>query len=179
VREGRLAEETLAVAAARVATTNAPAASHRADAQAFVTLGLAAARRAVRGQGEVATKGPILVVELEGSLSVAAGPISHDLATILRELGADVETVRVSEDEASHAPALVAAHPARRLVVVVRDVDRHPWQEATVLGLSRTCPDAVVVDVGYPAGALPPGAGRITTFGVGRAALTAAAELLL
>jgi beta-N-acetylhexosaminidase len=73
----------------------------------------------------------------------------------------------------------VAAHPARRLVVVVRDVDRHPWQEATVLGLSRTCPDAVVVDVGYPAGALPPGAGRITTFGVGRAALTAAAELLL
>ena len=131
-------------------------------------------------QGELAAPGPLLVVELEGSLSVAAGPVSHDLTSILRELGADAETVRIWESTASGAVALAASHPGRRLVVVVRDLDRHPWQEATaaaLLGRAREAPSSSTSAT--PPAALPEGAGSITTFGVGRASLTAAAELLL
>ncbi len=179
VEEGRLTEDQLAAAAARVAAINMPSVPSRSGARPIAELGLAAARRTVRQQGKPAAAGPILVVELEGSLSVAAGPVSHDLTSILLELGADAETVRIWESTASDAVALVASHPVRRLVIVVRDLDRHPWQEATAAALLRAREGGVVVDVGYPARTLPAGAGSITTFGVGRASLTAAAELLL
>ena len=37
----------------------------------------------------------MLVVELTGSASVAAGPPSHDLTGIMRELGADAERLNL------------------------------------------------------------------------------------
>ena len=110
----------------------------------------------------------MLVVELAGTLSVAAGPPSHDLASIMRELGADVATCHLGRDELAGAPALVAGHPGRRPVIVVRDVDRHPWQQDAVAAILAACDRGVVVDVGYPtAGAPAGGAGRVTTFGAG------------
>ena len=47
-------------------------------------------------------------------------------------------------------PALVAGHPGRRPVIVVRDVDRHPWQQDAVAAVLAACDRGVVVDVGYP-----------------------------
>jgi beta-N-acetylhexosaminidase len=156
-----------------------PTPATHADAPHLAELGLAAARRALGVQGDVRGHGPILVVELEGSLSVAAGPVSHDLTSILRERGTDAETVRIWESTAGEAVPLAASEPSRRLVVVVHDLDRHPWQGATAAALLAAREGGVVVDVGYPAQSLPDGARSITTFGVGRASLTAAADLLL
>jgi beta-N-acetylhexosaminidase len=64
-------------------------------------------------------------------------------------------------------------------VVVSRDVDRHPWQQHAAVAILAADAGGVVVDVGYPAQSSPTLNGRITTFGSGRASLTAAAELLL
>jgi hypothetical protein len=119
------------------------------------------------------------VIELAGSLSVAAGPLSHDLAAILHELGADADSVRIDERSAEDAGTVVSSHPGRRPVVVVHDVDRHPWQVDAVVAIVAADGRAVVVDAGYPAQAALPGARTVTTFGSGRASLTAAAELLL
>ena len=63
-------------------------------------------------------------------------------------------------------------------MIVLRDVDRHPWQRAAAAAAAAADDRTVIVDVGYPDS--QPGAGaRVTTFGSGRASLTAAAELLL
>ena len=180
VRDGRLGEERLAEAAVRVATSHAPEPLEERFGPSFVALGRDAARRALRIEGTVAVQGPVLVVELAGTLSVAAGPPSHDLASIMRELGADVATCHLAQDESAGAAALVGGHPGRRPVIVVRDVDRHPWQQDAIAAILAACHRGVVVDVGYPTSGAPAGgAGRVTTFGAGRASLLAAAELLL
>jgi len=179
VREGRLEEERLSEAAGRVAASHAPAAALSSSRHgALGATGLAAARRALRVNGEIRGDGPLLVVELEGTLSVAAGPFAHDLTGVLRDLRADAETIHLGASDLAGAVAAVQAHPKRRPVVVVRDVDRHPWQRAAASAVAAAHPQAVVVDVGYPS-TEPLCAERvITTFGAGRASLTAAAELL-
>jgi beta-N-acetylhexosaminidase len=180
VRDGRLEEDRLAAAADRVAASHAPPPLLAAGGPPFSELGLEAARRALRVHGFVAAAGPVLVVELAGTQSVAAGALSHDLASIMRELGADVVSARLTEGQAADAGAIAVSHKRCRPVVVVRDVDRHPWQRAAATAILATDGRGVVVDVGYPAGeALAGGAGCVTTFGAGRASLTAAAERLL
>ena len=123
----------------------------RSDAPPFAELGLAAARRAVRRQGEVGGSGPILVVELEGSLSVAAGPVSHDLTSILLELGADAETVRIWESTRpaqprSSPPTRAAGSSSSFATSTVIHGRRQPPRRS-----SRPDEGSVVVDVGYPA----------------------------
>jgi beta-N-acetylhexosaminidase len=180
VRGGRLDESRVAEAAGRVAGSHVPVASDRvADAPSFAEIGLAAARRALVVRGTVGEPKPLLVIDLEGTTSVAAGPPSHDLASILGELGGDIEAIRITEQGLETALQAVQGSPGRRPIVVIRDVDRHPWQQRAAAAILAVGHDAVVVDVGYPAQAPPALNGRITTFGSGRASLTAAAELLL
>jgi hypothetical protein len=98
----------------------------------------------------------------------------------MRELGADVVSMRLAEGEAADAGEIAFLHRGRRPVVVVSDVDRHPWQQAAAAAILAADARGVVVDVGYPAQDAPTGdAGHLTTFGAGRASLTAAAERLL
>ncbi len=180
VLEGRLGEDRLVAAAGRVAASHAPSPVAGVARQSLAALGLRAARRALRVEGDVGSTGAALVFELGGTMSVAAGPLSHDLTSIMEELGADVAVVHVEEGREAGAAAVAALDRGRRPVVVVRDVDRHPWQRSAVAAIVGADARAVVVDVGYPArDALPRGAGRVTTFGAGRASLTAAAERLL
>jgi len=177
VRDGRLSEERLAEAAGRVSGSHAPALTEEGDGP-LGDVGLAAARRALQVAGNVGADGPLLVVELEGTLSVAAGPQRHDLTGVLRELGADAETLQLGCSDLSGVVAAVQARPGRRPIVVVRDVDRHSWQRCAASAVAAADPSAVVVDVGYPS-AEPLCAPRVvTTFGSGRASLTAAAEVL-
>jgi beta-N-acetylhexosaminidase len=177
VRSGRLSEERLAEAAARVAASHA---SRIGDtpAPALSDIGLTAARRGVRVSGAVSGGGPVLVVELTGSASVAAGPPSHDLSGIMRELGADAERLNLVESDPAAVVAAVRAQPDRRPVIVLRDVDRHPWQRAAAAAAAAADDRTVIVDAGYP-DSQPAAGARVTTFGAGRASLTAAAELLL
>ncbi len=177
VRSGRLSEERLAEAAARVAASHAARVGDT-PAPTLSDIGLTAARRGVRVSGAVSGGGPVLVVELTGSASVAAGPPSHDLSGIMRELGADAERLNLVESDPAAVVAAVRAQPDRRPVIVLRDVDRHPWQRAAAAAAAAADDRTVIVDAGYP-DSQPAAGARVTTFGAGRASLTAAAELLL
>jgi beta-N-acetylhexosaminidase len=65
-------------------------------------------------------------------------------------------------------------------VVVVRDAERRPAQAALLHTVVAARPDAIVVDMGWPAADRPPGsAARIVTFGASRASGEAAAAILV
>ena len=148
----------LAEAAGRVAASTCRSSAPRADAPAFAELGLAAARRALHARATVGcTAAAARRSSSRARLSVAAGPPSHDLASILARAW---RRRRGDPDHGEHRlgqrvePS--GAHPGRRPVVVVRDVDRHPWQRGGCRRDPRGRPaSGVVVDVGYPAAALP------------------------
>ena len=169
VRAGRLPEDRLAEAAARVEAVGRWTASTPCNSLLRgEDVGLAAARRAVRAEGVVALASAPLVVELVPEANLAAGVHAHGLADALPGAAA----VRL------HAwPAELPDDP-RPLVVVLRDAARHPWQQAAAEALVARRPDAVVVETGLP-GRPPRGAaGYVATFGAGAVNLRAAAELL-
>ena len=171
VRTGRLAEERVAEASERVAAvcrwaspTDAGAGNGR--------VGLEAARRALEVSGDVALGGGAVVLELVPEANIAAGEAKHGLGDLLP----DAVTVRLRQAPRNLA-ALLAEQQARRLVLVVRDAARHPWQQETVAAAAALRPDAIVVELGIP-GTRPDGLASIVTHGAGRANLAAAAEAL-
>jgi beta-N-acetylhexosaminidase len=162
VRAGRLSEERIAEAGARVAAIGA---GSQEDAPLpDGSAGIEAARRALRVEGRVELTRPPLVVELHGDVNIAAGPARHGLGDFLR----DAEVVRLD------APRKIALPPERQLVVVVRDAHRHPWQRDVIAAL----PDPIVVETGIPAWRPTGAAGYVATNGGGRVNLQAAAERL-
>jgi beta-N-acetylhexosaminidase len=164
VRSGRLAEERLASAAARV----------RALAGRFpgslAALGLAAARRGLRCAGDVQLgPGTPVVVRLDPAPTIAVGRSAWGLDGLLP--GA-TELVVGPDDPLPPLPA------DRPLVVVARDATRVGWVGRAVAALLAARPDAVVVEMGLP-GPVPPARGWIATGGASAAGARAAAELLL
>jgi len=77
------------------------------------------------------------------------------------------------------AAELARRADGRPLLLVVRDLHRHPWQRELATRLLALRPDAVVVEMGVPV--LPPdgAAGQLCTHGAGRVNAEAAAEVLL
>ena len=169
VRTGRLAEERVREAAARVAdlTTSTLEPSDRSR-----DVGVEAARRALAVAGDVRLARPPLVVELIPEASIAAGDPSHGLADAL-----DSATVVRLNDAPLDARNLVADNFDRQLVVVARDAHRHTWQRVATEALLEAAPDGVLVEVGVPLWQ-PQGFGYIATHGQGRVNLAAAAEVL-
>jgi len=157
VRDGRLAGERLHEAAGRVAALAAWTSPRHADDR---EVGLEAARRALRVEGDPSLGGEPLVVELWPEATIAAGPAHHGLGEIL-----GAETIRLHEGDP--VPPL-----AENVVFVVRDAHRHPWQRELVP------PGSVVVETGLPEWRPPVARAFIATHGAGRANLVAAAELL-
>jgi beta-N-acetylhexosaminidase len=171
VRNGRLAEDRLREAASRVADLGRSSVDRSVDA-APRGIGLTAARRALRSEGDVALTRPALVVELQPEASIAAGDANHGLADTL----GSAEVVRLS-DAPLDARSLLEQHFDRQLVVVVRDAHRHTWERVAAQVLLEAAPDAVLVEVGVPVWQ-PDGANYVATHGLGRVNLEAAAELL-
>jgi beta-N-acetylhexosaminidase len=170
VRAGRLQEERVAEAAERVAAVCRWASPTDAGA-GNGSVGLDAARRALESSGSVTVAAPILVLELVPEANIAAGEAEHGLGDLLP----GAVTLRFAAPPRDLA-AVIAQYPDRRLVLVVRDAARHPWQQDIVAGAAALRPDAVVVETGIPGGSnrLP----SIVTYGAGRANLAAAAEAL-
>ena len=167
VESGRLSEERLADAAARIHALcrwTSPTAAGASGREA----GAEAARRALDVAGDVTVSGPILVLELVPEANIAAGEALHGLADVLP----DAVTVRL-DDEPADLAALLAAYEGRRLVVVARDAGRHAWQEAVVAAARTVRPNAIVVETGIPGDRA-----AIVTHGAGRANLVAAAAAL-
>ena len=168
VSTGRLPEERLAEAAARVAdlaATTGPGARHVPG----TGVGLEAARRALRSEGAVALTRPPLVVELRPEPSVAAGPARHGLGGVL-----GAETICLTG-----APAGPLDHGGRQVVLVLRDAHRHEWERDAAEQILAAVPDAVVVETGIPLWRPARVAGYLATNGAGRANLEAAAEALV
>ncbi|MBB4941821.1 beta-N-acetylhexosaminidase [Streptosporangium album] len=205
VREGRLSEERLAQAAARVlalAAWHAENPARRAEAPRDTVegadLGMEAARAAMRvvvaadrtaspsGQEQdtrpvgnaphtPAVSRPPLVVDIAPRLNLAIDP---GVPTGL--IGALTELLpgtvgQTVTAETAKLPDI--PEDGRPLVLVVHDAPRHPWVQDLLAQAVRLRPDAIVVETGLPGE--PTGAVYIATHGISRVSARAAALWLV
>jgi beta-N-acetylhexosaminidase len=170
VRSGRVPEERLADAAARVrrATEWASREGSRAGEQ---DVGREAARRAVQVAGNGSLTAAPLVVELEPEPSMAAGELPQGPGDWFRNVVPETEIVRSPE------AALLRAN-GRQLVIVTRDAHRHEWVRMAAEALLSHHPDGVFVDLGLPYWHPAGGSTYVATYGAGRVNVEAAAERL-
>lgn len=192
VLDGTLDEARLAEAASRVAEFATWSAELTRDASPDETsdIGLVAARRAVtvHRNRSAGTDFPLAsdphVVELSPLMNLAIdGSTPWGVADPLRALRPGTTSVRISEAELAASSDLLdraALAPAtdRALIVVVRDAARYPWMSQALASLVHRRPDALVVEVGVPAGDRL-GAVHVATHGATRVSGIAAAELLV
>ncbi|MBB5940064.1 glycoside hydrolase family 3 protein [Streptomyces zagrosensis] len=192
VLDGTLPEERLADAASRVqafAAWSSELARQAGTETDAPDIGLIAARRAVRvrrqpgAAAELPLVGAPHVVELSPTMSLAIdGTTPWGVADPLRALRPKTTSVRITESELAAASDLLdraALAPAagKELVIVVRDAARHGWMSQALAGLVRRRPDALVVEMGVPAGDHI-GAVHLTTYGATRVSGIAVAEVL-
>jgi beta-N-acetylhexosaminidase len=173
VRDGRLAEERLAEAAARVQrlASRFPRRTGASGSEPQ-TLGLEAARRAIRAGGEFELVRKPLVVELVAEPSIPAGPAGRGLAF---ELQTD-DVVRLAD--VPRGGTELWLRPERQVVIVLHEAHRHEWQRQAAELLIGLAPDTIAVETGLPLWQAP-ARGRLATSGQGRVNLEAAAERLL
>lgn len=158
--EGRLAEERLEEAASRVDALAEWRSRQEPPEVRPTEIGLVAARQAVTADGPVRVGDNAEVVRFGSPSSTAAGDVPWGIAAELIARG-----VRVGRS-------------GKNLVLVVRDLHRHPDQRAQVEALLARRPDAVVVEMGVPA-CRPQGArAYIATRGSSRVCAIAAAEVM-
>ncbi|MDT8912876.1 glycoside hydrolase family 3 N-terminal domain-containing protein [Amycolatopsis sp. PS_44_ISF1] len=172
VSDGTLPWERLADAAARTAalgTSPVPAPLRPVDD----TLGLEAARAALRVQGSPRLSGPPLVVDVHTDPTIAAGPMPWGLGPHLRALVPGTRVLTAGPDDAALVRS--AARETGRVVVVTREAHRHPAVLALLAELSDV--DYIRVETGVP-GPGPVTGDRIDTFGGSHVSLRAAAEYL-
>jgi beta-N-acetylhexosaminidase len=177
VETGRLPEERLAEAAARVGAAGRWAQEVAVDSTSDPAVGPAAARRALRAEGDVTLARPAFVVECVPERTMAADPMRHGLGELMLERSPGSEAIRLDEG-VGEVSALARAADGKRIVLVVRDAHRHAWERSLAESLVALRPDTIVVDVGYPAERVEGADGYLTTFGAGRANLVAAADRL-
>ncbi|MEZ0075603.1 glycoside hydrolase family 3 N-terminal domain-containing protein [Planotetraspora sp. GP83] len=176
VRAGELDVSVLETAAARVAAMRAGAVPRPGPAPDR-SVGLEAARRAVRVTGDVVLSGPATVVELRAPANVAVGEAHWSVTERLADLGLVAHSHRVDEHGAS-AEEIVEGAKEGPLVIVVRDAYRIPWQRAWVGKVLAARPDTVLVAVGMPDDAAAATGPSVVTYGAGRVNTQVAAELL-
>ena len=171
---GRLAESRLREAASRVDQLAAWRSSHRGSSAAGRRQsGLEAARRALQVDGEVGIGAEAAVLRFPSEPSIAAGPVPWGLADALAGRG-----VRVAASDVDPAAHDLAVPAKGSVVIVVRDLHRHPEQAEMIGTILHERPDAVVVEMGLPM-CRPSGAlNYIATYGSARVCAQAAAEAI-
>ena len=173
VRSKRLAEDRLVSAATRVARI-VEVASIAGDAVVDREAGRLAARRALSVEGGARVDGPVLVVELEPEVGMAAGRLSQEPGEWFQALVPDAELVRC--DAQKFDPSLDPN--GRRLVVIARDAHRHTWERDAIESLTARADDAVVIEIGLPHWRPPGAVTYVATYGAARVNLETAAEAL-
>ncbi len=179
VHGGRLAEGRLVDAARRTAELAAPA--DRAGIPVDAAELDAVAARCVEVVGALPRLDRPLVVECRPPNGMATGALPWSLGDRIAERTPGVEVLTV--DAAVEVAELRAAAQGRSLVVVVRDPERNPWQQAVLVAAAAHAAergDAVLVDVGWPVELPEIAAGLplIRTRGIAPGLLAAAAALL-
>jgi beta-N-acetylhexosaminidase len=206
VLSGEMPEERLRDAAARVrelagwtareqAATGARAVADAAGTREVAvvaavggsTVGFDAARRAARvtvtegGEASLPITGPAHVVEFAPPRNIAIGAETPwGVGAPLDDLLPGTTSVRLTADDLIGLPdpvaPVLAGATGRSLVLVTRDVHRHPWLADAIERVLEVRPDAIVVEMGVPVRVL--GGVHIATFGATRACGLAAAEII-
>jgi beta-N-acetylhexosaminidase len=182
VRAGRLAGERLEEAAARVAElrewTATVAAQRSSAGDGEVTLGLAAARRAILLRGGLRMLRQPLIVQLVPTPNMAAGTVPWGLgAFAAADSYRQVSTATADEDLPNLVSGLLATAADRSLIIVVRDAHRHATARQAVQLMLAERPDAVLVEMGLPMWQ-PAGVSYVASYGAGRSNARATAEIL-
>ncbi len=179
VRQGGLEEERLARAAARIEQVARWTRIRRAqvgDAQR--DLGLQAARRAIRVEGNVRVAAAPVIVELRPEPSPPVRGVAWGLAGALT--AKDPETSIASIERApADVDRLIAMAKGRPIVVVVRDLHRHVWARAAIERILSLRPDAVLVEMGLPKFRPASAAAYIAAYGAARVNAIAAVEAMI
>jgi beta-N-acetylhexosaminidase len=183
VRSGALPVRRVEDAAERVARLHAWLGEKKALAPLAAPdgAGLAVdlARRAVLARAVEPLRGRPVVIEMRAAPNLAVGDAAWDLGGPLRDLGyPPALTARVA-GVADGLDAVLGAVTGHPVVVVGRDVARHPWQRAVWDAARAARADAVLVDLGLPRPAdLDPGP-YVLVGGAARPNLRAAAGVLV
>ena len=177
VNAGRLSEHRLNQAAGRVDDLAAWRSHQVGGAIADPSVGLVAARRAIKADGPVRIGDDATVVMVSWMRSIAAGKVSWGMAKPLTQRGVRVTPIEVHEGSVDVGDLMARAY-RKSLVLVVRDLHRHAWQSKLADALLARRPDAVMVEMGLPL-CRPTGAeAYITTSGAARVCGEAAAEVM-
>jgi beta-N-acetylhexosaminidase len=150
-------------------------------------IGFDAARRAVKvtvargAQDVLPLAAAPHVVEFAPPRNIAIGAETPwGVGTPLDALLPGTTSVRLCADDLAGLPdpaaPVLAGATGRPLVLVVRDLHRHPWAAEAVSRTLTLRPDAIVVEMGLPQ--LIVGGVHVATHGATRACGRAAAELL-
>ncbi|MFE7188654.1 glycoside hydrolase family 3 protein [Kitasatospora sp. NPDC057541] len=191
VQSGRLPEERLADAAARVRSLGSWAriAAQGERPEADLAVGLRAARRALRvvrapGQEVLPVTERPFVASFSAEPNIAVGDVTpwgvagmladRFPGTRTRAIGPEIAEAAVLDAVVSE---VLAGAADRRLVLAVRDAHRHEWMSAGLNRLLAARPDAAVVEMGLPQSE-PVGALYIATHGAARVCGLAAVEVL-
>ncbi len=185
VRAGTLAGARLEEAADRVARLRGGLARPRRDDDGVLRLvvdrasiGLAAARRAVRVSGPACTLRAPVIIEVEPRQNIAAGRFGWGLGP-WAPAGSVRRVSALADGEVSRdAAGILAAAAGRSLVAVVRDAHRDRSTRSLVNALLAARPDLILVEMGLPLWLPREGTSYLATYGASRASAQAAAELL-
>jgi beta-N-acetylhexosaminidase len=174
VRSGRLDGGRLAQAAERVRLNGAWASHPPRGDRVGSEVGLDAARRAIRCQGNPLLTRPPLVVELAPEPSIAAGSLREGPADWFRRALPEAEVVQLVGWPASFP----IDDRGRQRVILVRDAHRHSWERAAVDALLAGADDAILIETGLPLWRPDVPRAYVATYGAGRVNVEAAIERL-
>ncbi len=178
VRSGRVSEARLAEAATRVVRLGEWRQQQNGTPAPNPGIGLTAARRALQVEGSVRIGGHPVVVQLRSTPSQAAGVVPWGLADPLARLGANVTAVELDGPPAN-LEGILGDASTHSLVLVVKNLHRHPWMAALTEAVLAQRPDAILVEMGLPACRPAAAAAYLATHGASRVCGIAAAEALL
>ena len=173
VREGRLAEERLVEAAARVGElglwANGPGTPQASDSR----VGQEAAREALVVEGDTFALDRAVVIELRPEPSIAVGEQPYGFGDAVRARVPGIEVVRRTASDEVDLDSLAG----RARVIVVQDAHRYAWQRELVEALARSPEPIAVVETGLPLWRPSEATAYVVTHGASRVSLDAAAEL--
>jgi beta-N-acetylhexosaminidase len=178
VKAGKVSEARLAEAAARVDRLAEWRQQHEGTPVRNPGIGLDAARRAIKAEGSVRIDGNPVVVQLRSTPSQAAGVVPWGVADPLAGLGAHVTALELDAPP-ENLEGILGEAATRSLVLVVRNLHRHPWMAALTEAVLAQRPDTILVEMGLPACRPAAAAAYLATYGASRVCGIAAAEVLL
>ena len=180
VQHGRLSRARLEESSARVARLRQWLAGCETQPSSDQEIGIQAARRALRADGQPSITGDpaaTVLLELQSPPTIAVGEVPWGLSAIADELPSSV--LRLDPSTSIVDTELSRLVDGRRPVVAVRDAHRNPAARDLVERLMRLRPETILIEMGLPI--WRPTAGRsayLASYGASRANARAAVEHL-